>query len=489
MKERLKALEERIIQISHDVIDAIFQPANASLSRWQRTIHWSWIIALLLIGLVVWVNFLDGGRIQFEIHDWPKEWQYYTILKQALTDKTIPLHTNPNPNAPERFLSIPETVLAPQILTLSFLDLGQFVLLNALLLFSLGFLGLLLIKKHYNLSPLTFGVLFLLFSFNGHIVSHVSVGHSMWFGYYLLPFFMLQLLRLLDQDYGHKWPLVMGVILFGITLQGSIHIYVWCVLVLLILFVILRPHRIPILKSLVASALLAAHRLVPAALVFAEDKRRFFPGFVNFRDLLSSLVNDVSPFEAFGRSVGWWELDHYISLAGFVFIILFGFYPLFRSNDEESNSSKFTPLYIPMMIMMLLSVSYLYQPIHSLPIPFVGLERVPSRFLIMAILPLIFIAAISAQGWLSTRVQSITKRFVSLTFFIIMAYDIMLHVRTWRVDNFARALPNPDRVFVSDIQILNQPDPMYAWIIGISTAITVITIVYTTIRLIRRVSR
>ncbi|HEY45596.1 MAG: hypothetical protein AMJ88_13945 [Anaerolineae bacterium SM23_ 63] len=486
MKDWLKNFEERIIQISHEAIDAIFLPANASLSRWQRTIQWSWIFALLLIGLVMWVYFLDGGRIQFEIHDWPKEWQYYTILKQALTDKTIPLHTNPNPNAPERFLSIPETVLSPQILSLSFLEPGQFVLLNALLLFSIGFLGLLLIKRRYNLSPITFGVLFLLFSFNGHIVSHVSVGHSMWFGYYLLPFFMLQLFRLIDHDYDHKWPLVMGLILFGITLQGSIHFYVWCVMLLLILLVILRPHRIPILKSLIASALLAAHRILPAALVFAENKRRFFPGYINFTDILSALVKDVSPYEAIsGRLVGWWELDHYVSLVGLLFILLFGFYPLFDPNHEEKSSSKFLPLYIPMIIMMILSVSYLYQPIHSLPIPLVGLERVPSRFLIMSVVGVIFIAAISAQGWLSTRVQSITKRFISLTFFIIMGHDILRHVRIWRVDNFARALPDPDRVFVSDIQILNQPDPTYVWIIGISTAVTVITIIYTVIRFIR----
>jgi hypothetical protein len=142
-----------------------------------------------------------------------------------------------------------------------------------------------------------------------------------------------------------------------------------------------------------------------------------------------------------------------------------------------------------MMIMMILSVSYLYQPIHSLPIPLVGLERVPSRFLIMPVLAVIFIAAIRAQDWLSTKVQSITKRFIGLTFFIIMSHDILRHVRIWRVDNFARALPDPDRVFVSDIQILNQPEPIYAWIIGISTAVTVITIIYTTIRLIRWVRR
>jgi hypothetical protein len=434
----------------------------------------------------MWVYFLDGGRIQFEIHDWPKEWQYYTILKQAITEKTIPLHTNPNPNAPERFLSNPETVLSPQVLSLCFLEPGQFVLVNALLLFSIGFLGMWLIKKRYKLSPITFGVLFLLFSFNGHIVSHVSVGHSMWFGYYLLPYFMLQLFRLLDHDYDHKWPLVMGLILFGITLQGSIHFYVWCVMLLLILFVILRPHRIPILKSLIASVLLAAHRLLPAALVFAEDKRRFFPGYINLTDILSALVKDISPFEAIsGRLVGWWELDHYVSLAGFVFILLFGFYPLYASKGEEKGLSKFQPLYIPMMIMMILSVSYLYQPIHSLPIPLVGLERVPSRFLIMPVLIVIFIAIISAQGRLSTKAQSVTQRFIGLGLFIIMAHDIMRHVRIWRVDNFARALPDPDRVFVGDIQILNQPDPVYVWIIGISTLITVITIIYAIIRLIR----
>ena len=486
MKDWWKNFEERVIQISHETIDAIFLPANASLSRWQRTIQWSWIFALLLIGLVMWVYFLDVGRIQFDIHDWPKEWQYYSILKQALTEKTIPLHTNPNPNAPERFLSIPETVLSPQILSLWFLEPGQFVLLNALLLFSIGFLGLLLIKRRYNLSSITFGILFLLFSFNGHIVSHVSVGHSMWVGYDLLPFFMLQLFRLLDHDYDHKWPFVMGLILFGITLQGAIHFYVWCIMLLLILLVILRSHRVPILKSLIVSALLAAHRILPAALTFAEDKHRFYPGYINLSDVLSALVKDVSPFEAIsGRLVGWWELDHYVGLVGLVFILLFGFYPLVHSNDEERKWSKFTPLYIPMMIMMLLSMSYLYQPIHSLPIPLIGLERVPSRFLIMPILTLIFIAVINAQGWLSTRVQSITKRFIGLTIFIIMGHDILRHVRIWRVDNFARALPDPDRVFVSDIQILNQPDPTYVWIIGISAAVTAITIMYTVIRFVR----
>jgi hypothetical protein len=138
-----------------------------------------------------------------------------------------------------------------------------------------------------------------------------------------------------------------------------------------------------------------------------------------------------------------------------------------------------------MMILMILSISYLYQPVHSLPIPLVGLERVPSRFLIMSVLVMIFIAVISAQGWLSTKIQSINQRFVGLAIFIIMAHDILRHVRIWRVDNFARALPDPDRVFVADIQILNQPDPVYVWIIGISTVITVIAVIYTITRFIR----
>jgi hypothetical protein len=257
-------------------------------------------------------------------------------------------------------------------------------------------------------------------------------------------------------------------------------------MLLLILLVILRPHRIPILKSLIASILLAAHRLLPAALVFAEDKRRFYPGYINLSDILSALVKDVSPFEAIsGRLVGWWEMDHYLGLAGFVFILFFGFFPLFASKDEDKRSSKFQPLYIPMMILMILSISYLYQPVHSLPIPLVGLERVPSRFLIMSVLVMIFIAVISAQGWLSTKIQSINQRFVGLAIFIIMAHDILRHVRIWRVDNFARALPDPDRVFVADIQILNQPDPVYVWIIGISTVITVIAVIYTITRFIR----
>jgi hypothetical protein len=258
------------------------------------------------------------------------------------------------------------------------------------------------------------------------------------------------------------------------------------VMLLLILLVILRSQRIPILKSLIVSVFLAAHRLLPAALVFAEKKRQFFPGYINLTDVLSALIKDVSPFEAVsGRLVGWWELDLYVSLVGLAFILLFGFYPLFKSDDKETTFSKYLPLYIPMMILMILSFSYLYQPIHSLPLPLVGLERVPSRFLIMPVIILIFIASVQARGWLSMRVQSITERLICLTFFVILGHDILRHVRIWRVDNFARALPDPDRVFVSDIQILNQSDPGYAWIIGISAAVTVITLIVTITQFIR----
>jgi hypothetical protein len=470
-------------------MDAIFTRPGERLTSWQRIMVTAWLLGILLLGVGMWTYFFRAGDIPWEIHDWPKEWQYYTILKQGMEKGILPLHTTPNANAPERFLAIPETVLSPQIVTLNWIDAGTFVWLNTVFLYGIGFYGLTRLARRYQFSPFVTGVLVLLFNFNGHIVAHMSVGHSMWLGYYILPLVLLQILRLVEGDAGGHWPVVTALILFAIALQGSGHIFVWCLIFIGILFVAARPFRKPLLVTTILALLLNAVRLLPGALQWAERKRTFYAGYINLADILSALTRDVSPYNAVqGRTVGWWELDLYIGVAGLILLLFFGLAPIMRRSHAENGLEGHRTLFIPIGVMAFFSLTFLYQPIHALPIPVVGLERVASRFLALPVLMLIPLTCIYLQRWLASKDHDSVFQFVSLIYFGVMAHDLLRHMRLWRVENLALALPEPDRAFVRDIQIVRQIDPAYAAMLVVGLSITILTLLYSLVAL-RRMGR
>jgi len=480
-------IEEFFHSIAEGLIDPLFTPITSSMSGRQRLIQWGWVLVFLLSGCAVFTFFLNSGRIPFEIQDWPKEWQYYTILKQAVTEGIIPFHFSPTTITPDRFLALPETVLSPQIFLLMFLDQGGFVLFNTLFLYSIGFLGCVLIGIRYRLSPIIFGIMVLLFGFNGHIMTHLSIGHSMWLGYYFLPFFFILLFRLLENDQGRNWPIWMALVLFGIILQGSIHIFVWCGFFLILLWLFSKQHRSEIFYALVVGFFLSAFRLFPAGLQYGTSSHAFFPGYLSLTDAIRGLIADVSPYEAIiGRPSGWWELDMFIGLSGLAFILVFTVYPFVSKTQGVGVLRKYTLLFIPAGVFAILSFGYLYLPIQSLPIPLFSLERVPSRFMIMPIVMLIFMACISSQDWLMRRQWSLKERIVSVAFLIILGHDLLQHARMWRLENLARALPVPEWMLVEDIRIANYSDPIYTIVLGISIAITVGAIVVVLITLLTK---
>ena len=94
----------------------------------------------------------------------------------------------------------------------------------------------------------------------------------------------------------------------------------------------------------------------------------------------------------------------FIGLSGLAFILVFTVYPFVSKTQGVDVLRKYTPLFIPAGVFAILSFGYLYLPIQSLPIPFLSLERVPSRFMIMPIVMLIFMSSISAQDWLMRRI-------------------------------------------------------------------------------------
>ena len=131
--------------------------------RWATR---AWLAALYLAGALLWGYFLNWGRIPLNYHDWADiSGPRLTFLKDAITKGELPLHISDTATldgVTDRFLSIPDQILSPQVVLLRFLTVGQFVLVDVLFLYSLGFLGLLWLRRRFALSPAPFIVLFAL---------------------------------------------------------------------------------------------------------------------------------------------------------------------------------------------------------------------------------------------------------------------------------------------------------------------------------------
>jgi hypothetical protein len=110
------------------------------------------------------------------------------------------MHGNSALFVPDRYLGRPDRPLSPQLLLLYFVNPATYVVINVWILFTIGLIGLLLICRRYYLSLASFTALFPFFNFNGHITDHYVVGHLEWVGYFLLPFFVLLVLQMLERE-------------------------------------------------------------------------------------------------------------------------------------------------------------------------------------------------------------------------------------------------------------------------------------------------
>ena len=160
------------------------------------------LLLLLLLGALHWALFLDSSQPGFgpsAVQDWPKEFRYYAVLRQAVTESRVPYFLSAPIVFSRKFLAIPEVTWSPQVALLGFLPIPLFIVVNTLLAYAAGVCGLLLLERRYRLGLLPFALLFALFSFNGHVTAHLAIGHSMWLGYFLLPFFVLGVLAVLER--------------------------------------------------------------------------------------------------------------------------------------------------------------------------------------------------------------------------------------------------------------------------------------------------
>jgi hypothetical protein len=452
------------------LVEAFFLPVQGRVFAWFDRL---WSAALYLLGLLHWCYFLNWGNIPFDLHDWLDTGAYFSFLRQAALTNLLPLHIGSALTTTDRYLARPNTLISPQAYLLRFLEPGPFALVNVLILYSVGFVALLLLKKRYSLAPAAFTALFALFNFNGHITAHYAVGHSEWIGYFFLPFFVLLILKALEGERpGWRWVLLVSLTLFAITLQGAFHFFLWCLIFLLAWGVFSPKYLVPVLKAIAFSLLLSLFRLLPPAVEFIGGGKGFISGFPTVTDMFAALVVLKYPAEALSgpfKSLGWWEVDTYIGLIGLAFLLYFGVYRTWR------RQSPIRALLAPIAVLTFLSIGQIYIAINHLPIPLADSERVAARFLIVPVVVMIALAAFNLQELLTERgYRGLTERILYLGLLILMAHDLYQHSRIWRVTNMYKLFPSTP----ADIQssVVNHPDPVYVTALAVGAAGTLLTL-------------
>ena len=263
---------KQILNTLSRLLRALFSTEEEKAFSWLPIV---WIGALFLAGIILWGIFFNWGNVPIDYMDWAEVWgARMQAWRDALLHNTLPFHLDDVAavrNGTDRYFATADMVSTPQLILLRWLEVGLYSLVNNLIMYAIATWFLLKIRKRYQLSLFAFAMMFLLFQFNGHIVTHLSVGHLNWGGYYLFPAFVLFLLELIEEKQGWPWVAKMALVLFLILMQGSFHQLVWSLGALGILGVIRWRQFFVVVKAMIAAVLLSLPRILPVLRWSSKD--------------------------------------------------------------------------------------------------------------------------------------------------------------------------------------------------------------------------
>lgn len=440
------------------------------------------LVLLFLLGVIIFGFFLNWGNIPLEYHDWASiNAVRLSFIQQALQKGQLPLHTSYPQTVngkTDRFLVIPDLILSPQIILLRWLDIGHFFLAHILLLYTLGFVGLLLLRQRFKLPFWSFAMLFLFFFFNGHIISHLSAGHCTWGGYFLLPWFFLFTFRFFDDD--NSWMLCgsMAFLLLLIFLQGSFHQFFWCLYFLGMLMIAMPSRWFTLLKMLLLSGLFCACRIAPILLDTDYDQY-FFGGYPDLLTLIRSFVANVgikraSEVTVLNKDLWWWEYDLFIGFAGCL-LLLTALWCLLRQRGYLKTSKKYLPILLPVCVLVILSLGRSFAPFYYSSLPFFSSERVSSRFIILPVtLAFIIAARLLRNGiWRDNRWNVFLWAPL-----LVMAFEMLRHLYGWRVSLLPQAFER-ESIAYGSFELANHADADYFMSLRLGGIITLVSLLLT----------
>jgi hypothetical protein len=467
-----------------DLIAALFVPGHES--RWPRLTA-AWIAGLFVAGLGGWAYFFAWGGAPLDFHDWldinvPR----LLFLQNALREGQWPLHmADPASlhDVTDRFLALPDVITTPQTLLLLVMPVPAFVLVDVLLSYSAGFVGLVLLRRHFNWSLATLTGVFLLVLFNGHILAHYSVGHFTWGAYFLFPFVALLVCRFLDGDDSWRSVAIFAALIFYMVLAGGQHHVTWVFLLLVLLMPFCFWRAWWLVAVVVAGGLLSAVRLLPPALEVSAFRAHGLVtdviGYPSVMHLLESLVMLRRETPAYDEAVpgniwffdrSYYEFSAYIGVVGFA-ILVAGLYRWWRAA-----APIYRQLIVPVLVMTAFSIGSVYRVVRLTQVPMVESERYTARMFSLPMVLLIVMAAAEIDGYLQRATVSVWHRVLALAALAALAIDISSGLRLWRVV-ISSGLFGHGRVDPMTAAIAERADPVYTATVLAGLAVTAATAV------------
>jgi len=423
----------------------LFRPASETLV--SKTGNYLVLCLAYLAGVFHWAWLINFGDIQFKFMDWEMFFDCYRVIQNALAENSIPYFMPYYFKGTDQFLAFPSTDLFPTVFLLKFLSLDEFFLFQIIFVYSLGFIGCLWLKKTYQWSLFTFVFFFLLFSFNGHIVSHIAIGHWPWISYFMLSFFIVWIFKLVEGDVSSLHGTRLAWVFFAMLLFGGLHTFVWCLIFLFLLCLRQKRYWKPVMIGVGLSLVFSLYRLLPATITFFGYKNDFISGFPSISVFWNALtsVNGQDNILSLGLegnfAAWWWEIDHYIGIVGLVALIYFGIF--LRLKEKNSWGIKdYRILNIPMLVMAIISLGSIYKIFTYIPIPLFTVERVSTRFLIIPLLVLLVISCIWMQQMFNRLSASWGLMGIALAGILIEGFLFVEHSAGWQVNVWEANLAN-----------------------------------------------
>lgn len=461
---------------------------------WPRMFATLVLAGLFGLGAQHWLSFYNLGNVELDTQDWRLTRAYWDTVSRAIETREIPYFTAEGIAHTERFVGDPDPAWNPLLVFADRMTPGDFALVNMLVFYSIGFVGLWLLRRRYRLSLVTFTLLFLVFNFNGFITAHIAIGHFTWVGYYFFPLLMLFLLELVERDdrAAIRAGLKIGLVLAVMALFGSFHMIIWWGWTLL-LFGLFTPRRLPAVLVAVGSAgLLAAFRFLPVAFAMSDIELDFFTGFPTLQYLFdgltsvrtfdySYLLESALDLNAL-QGLKWWEFDMFVGWVGFAFVLVFGVVLRFVRH-EALRDLRFPELDMPIVLVAAFSISTLYQPVFEMPLPFMNSERVTSRFFIIPLLLLLLLACIRFDRLLPTLARELRSRLIVLVLLWQMSTAFGLHAFLWQMTRLEARfrenyLPLPDDAIIPwQSRTLDTGETLYILSLPVGIVITLVALV------------
>jgi hypothetical protein len=432
-------------------------------SKWIKVFFF---VGLYLCGVIIWGSLLNWGNVS-AVHDWAEiNLPRLAFLQNAVRTLSLPLHmagTGALRGLTDRFLSIPDVILSLDIILLSFLNIDTFILIHWLFCYTLGFISLIWLYKRHNVQPDSLFLLFILVNFNGHIVSHLSVGHFTWGGYFLFPWLIILCMELRTVKRNWIWISAVAVLMLFMWLLGSFQQYI-IGLILLLLFSLFSWRKTgTVLISVLFSILVSLGRILPSILIFGIADNAPLGGYPLLRFMWSSVISTRTvdnwlPYMNFQSPLGWWEFNIYFGKIGILLLVALGAFWILQQLFEK----RISAFWLPIFGLFYLSIRNNYAE-YITWIPLFSGIRVYTRLIIIPLIIVVIIGVVALEK-IREKLPKIGKIISSIVIWLFggyLAYDLLHWAFQWDVEKVQQIFSVVDLDLISQV-VGNHSDPLYS---------------------------